>query len=348
MRLPRLLSVLLLCPLPVLANDGWGGLDATGLQFGQTEAVEMAEEELYISPTEIRVDYLFRNRTDQDVTGEVIFPLPPIALAETLYSAWNLPEDPGRDDLVNFRAEVEGRPVAVQIDRIAVIAPEWREDIPGSEQYAAPGRDVTALLAAQGLPLTADVAAVARVLLAKSLPERQQLEALGLAGYVPAGETYPEEAIPLWSVVLRYHWTQTFPAGATLRISHRYENRPPGGLFIWSHPPEDYHLDLVAQYCIDEGTSRAIARRLSYTDDNGAPQVMGSAYEMRYVLRTANSWAGPIGKFRLILDKGAAENIISLCAEGIDKTGPTTFVMEKTDFVPRDDLRILVVVPTKF
>lgn len=72
MRLPRLLSVLLLCPLPVLANDGWGGLDATGLQFGQTEAVEMAEEELYISPTEIRVDYLFRNRTDQDVTGEVI------------------------------------------------------------------------------------------------------------------------------------------------------------------------------------------------------------------------------------------------------------------------------------
>ena len=72
---------------------------------------------------------------------------------------------------------------------------------------------------------------------------------------------------------------------------------------------------------------------------------MGSAYFLSYVLRTANSWAGPIGTFRLTLDKGAVENVISLCATEIQKTGPTTFVIEKTDYAPDRDLEILIVAP---
>ena len=50
------------------------------------------------------------------------------------------------------------------------------------------------------------------------------------------------------------------------------------------------------RYCIDDGTSRAIANRLG-------PDGYGIAYNLAYVLRTANSWAGPIGSFRLTLDK---------------------------------------------
>jgi hypothetical protein len=37
--------------------------------------------------------------------------------------------------------------------------------------------------------------------------------------------------------------------------------------------------------------------------------------------------------------------VISLCAEGVTKAGPTTFVIEKTDFTPDRDLEILVVQP---
>ena len=60
--------------LPALANDGFGGLSATGLTFGQTDAVAMEEEKLFIGIDKITVDYVFRNTTDKDVTGEVIFP----------------------------------------------------------------------------------------------------------------------------------------------------------------------------------------------------------------------------------------------------------------------------------
>ena len=76
-----LCASLLLLPTAAFANDGYGGLSATGLTFGQTEAVAMQEEDLYIGPKKIKVAYVFQNLTDKDVTGEVIFPLPPIMLA---------------------------------------------------------------------------------------------------------------------------------------------------------------------------------------------------------------------------------------------------------------------------
>lgn len=338
---PLYLIGLLPC-LPALANDGFGGIAATGLQFGQTDAVAMQDEDLYISPTAIHVAYVFHNITDKDVTGEVIFPLPPISIADTMNSDWNLPDDRNRADLVDFHAEVEGQDVPVQIDRVAVIEPEWSETTPLAQQYDTPGKDVTALLAEYHLPLSVDATLVSQALLALDPADRQKLVDAGLAEYDPAGDGYAESAFPLWSIVLRYHWTQTFPAGADLHISHHYENRPGGGLFPWEDPPEDFMLDSVKRYCIDDGTSKAMAKRLAYQTD-GETQIMGSSYEMAYVLRTANSWAGPIGHFRLTVDKAAPENIVSLCGDGIKKTSDTTFVMEKTNFTPDQDLQILVV-----
>jgi hypothetical protein len=344
MRLPLCLIALLACP--VHANDGFGGLSATGLTFGQTEAVAMEEEKLFIGIDRISVDYMFRNLTDQDVTGEVIFPLPPVAASANLESGWNLPEDAGRENLVNFTATVDGQPVKVGIDRIAVVEPPWEEGRPAAEQYDTPGRDVTADIARFGLPLSVDGMAVQAALSALSDADLAELERLGLVDVVRSDSAGVDDYIfPLWSVVVRYHWTQTFPAGKVLRISHAYENRPAGGIFTWSHPPEDYMQTVAEMYCIDEGTSKALVKALSQEPVDGEVYSTGLAYNIAYVLRTANSWAGPIKRFTLTIDKGAPGNIVSLCADGIKKTGPTTFVMEKTDYVPDSDLNILIALP---
>lgn len=344
------LATLLLClvPLAAQANDGFGGLTATGLTFGQTEAVAMEEEDLFLSMDQVRVRYVFRNLTAADVTGEVIFPLPPISLAQMQMSEFNLPPDRGAENLVNFTARVQGQPVAVAIDRIAVIEPPWDETRPASAQYDSPGRDVTADLARFGLPLTTDSDLVVEHLARLSPEVQAQLAAAGLAEFWPAseGSDLPVDALPLWSVVLRYHWTQTFPAGAQLTVEHSYENHPPGGLFGWQDPPtEDYLAPIAARYCIDAGTSRALARALRRQDEGGEPYAMGISHDLSYVLRTANSWAGPIGRFRLTLDKGAPENVLSLCAEGVEKTGPTTFVIEKRNYSPEADLNVLIAAP---
>ncbi|NJM83619.1 MAG: DUF4424 family protein [Tabrizicola sp.] len=322
---------------PALANDGFGGFSATGLTFSQTEAVAMVEEDLYISPVRIRVSYLFRNLTGQDVTGEMIFPLPPIPMEAQLHTPLNLPDDLADDNLVGFSAMVNGVEVPVTIDRIAVIEPPYEEGQSLGAQYDVPGREVTAELQRLGLPLTVDAFAVTDALLALNPEARDEVSRLGLADYIDQTEVYPR-----WSIVLRYHWTQTFPAGADVRIAHDYMNLPAGGLLSWNHPAqEDYEKELAAEYCVDEGTSRAMARA---TTRNGAATT-GLAYSISYVLRTANSWAGPIGRFRLTIDKGAAENVVSLCADGITKTGPTTFTMEKTDYIPTSDLEIFVLTP---
>lgn len=342
------LAGLLLSTTAALANDGFGGLSATGLTFGQTDAVAMQDEDLYISPTEIKVAYVFRNHTSADVTGEVIFPLPPINLADTIYSQYNLPDDLNAENLVDFHAEVDGAEVPVKIDRIAVLEPEWTETTPVTQQYDTPGKDVTALLAQFGLPLSVDADEVGARLLALGPEDRDKLVALKLAEFDPAGDGYDESAFPLWSVVLRYHWTQTFPAGKDIRIAHHYQNHPSGGVFEWMDPPDpgDYMSDMAKTYCIDAPTSKAIAKRLAQTID-GETFSTGTSIEMDYVLRTANSWAGPIGHFKLTVDKAKPENIVSLCGDGITKTGDTTFVMEKTNYAPEQDLRILVVQPAQ-
>jgi len=334
------LSFAVTAPAPVRANDGFGGLSATGLSFTRTDAIAMDSEDLFIGPDRIRVGYTFRNLTASDVTGEVIFPLPPISLQHLVNSDFNLPED--RDNLVGFTVTVAGRPVTPAIDRIAVIEPPWVEGRPAAEQYDTPGADVTAALERHGIPLALDTAAITERLLDLPPDVQAALQAEGLADFYEGdpAQGFPPEAWPLWSVVIRYHWTQTFPAGRTLDIAHEYQNRPPGGLFGWQHPPtDDWAQDYAARYCIDDATSRAIAKRLAATDG------YGTAYNLAYVLRTANSWAGPIGDFRLTLDKGTTRNVISLCIDGIEKTGATMFEVRKRNFVPDRDLDILIVAP---
>ena len=333
---------------PAHANDGFGGLSATGLTFGQTDAIAMKSEDLYISPTYISVDYVFANTSDQDVTGEVIFPLPPIHIWSLAEGMINLPEDPTRENLVGFTATVDGQPVAVQIDRIAVIEQPWDEARPASQNYDTPGRDVTADMARLGLPMTLDIDTVRAALNALTPAQRAEARAAGLVDvFDPDAADRPDNSYALWSVIYRYHWTQTFPAGADLRVSHAYDNLPPGGLFSWTDPPEEYQGSLLETHCIDAGTSKALVKALKNPEGSDYGD-FGTAYFISYVLRTANSWAGPIGSFRLTIDKGNPDNIVSLCADGVKKTGPTTFVVEKTNYTPDRDLEILVVVPADY
>ena len=60
-------------PAICLANDGFGGLTATGLQFDRTDQVRMVSEDLFISPDKVEVRYLFHNDGPKAVEGEVIF-----------------------------------------------------------------------------------------------------------------------------------------------------------------------------------------------------------------------------------------------------------------------------------
>lgn len=62
-----------------------------------------------------------------------------------------------------------------------------------------------------------------------------------------------------------------------------------------------------------------------------------------YVLKSGANWRGPIKDFRMVIDKGKPDNLISLCATGVKKISPTQFEIRKTNFEPKDDVEILIV-----
>ena len=72
-----------------------------------------------------------------------------------------------------------------------------------------------------------------------------------------------------------------------------------------------------------------------------------------YVLQTARNWSGPIGTFHLTIEGGpmqadgagkAEVRITSLCTDlPLKRTGPQRFEATVSDYVPKDDLRILYI-----
>ena len=67
-----------------------------------------------------------------------------------------------------------------------------------------------------------------------------------------------------------------------------------------------------------------------------------SGRELRYIVSTARNWAGPIGRFKLTIDKGARNHVVSTCFSGLKPASATTFEAEKMDYVASDDLAVLI------
>jgi len=103
-RVPILLALALAAP--ALANDSVAVTAAGGLVLVPNDAIDMVSEDLYVSRREVRVRYVFRNRTRAPVRVTVAFPMPDQQLAEDEDGdvAW-----PG-----DFRTRVAGREVAIR------------------------------------------------------------------------------------------------------------------------------------------------------------------------------------------------------------------------------------------
>lgn len=333
--------LLWLLPSCSLANDGFGGLSAIGLQFAKTEKVRMVREDLFLSPERVEVRYLFHNDGPQPVQGEIIFPLPPISLSGLGNADFALDgRQLASDNPVNFTLHIDGKAQPVQVERIAVIEPPYEEGRKASLNYDSPGKDVTALLKEHAIPLSLAHEQVTAHLSRLPQTTLKRLQELQLV------EVYEgEPPLPLWSIILRYHWPQSFAAGQDLRIEHSYNPAPPGGIFVWPADQKEidpYQQQLIRDYCIDESTRRGLVKRL-HAPGKGDMAGTGMAVFLDYVLTTANTWKGPIGTFHLTIDKGKPDNILSLCIDGLRKTGPTRFEMEQSNFTPHRDLRLMIV-----
>lgn len=316
--------------LPVLANDSSAYLATGGLVMARNDAIEMRSEDLFVSTAEIRVTYHFVNRTNEDVTTLVAFPLPDIR-SPSDEDNFVIPEPDANQNFLAFETTVNGQPVAMQVEQRA----------------EALGVDRTALLEGLGLPLAPHDPALPDLLAKLPVEIRRDLYEIGMIddpGLQPA-LPYSPGIQPRWTARTTYYWKQTFPAGREVVVEHRYQPSVGGSAQTSIGEPfesAEERRNYAERFCTDDGFIRAVQRARARA---GSDNFIFSEARLEYVLVTGANWAGPIGRFTLTVDKGAPENLTSFCMDGVKKIAPTRFRVEKTDFWPERNLQILFLEP---
>lgn len=313
------------------ANDSTAELSTGGLVLKRHAGIAMKSEDLSISEREVRVDYRFLNTTTQDIRVLVAFPMPDIAI-EGIDDMLAIPtEDP--ENILDFHTRVDGQPVKARVEQKAV---------------DAKGVDRTALLKSLGVPIAPHLQAVRDALDHLPPGPRAKLRALDMTvdDDFDAGKGQEHHLAPHWTLKTTYYWEQVFPAGRELHVEHHYKPSVGGTSGTGLESPEyraskDFRT-YQADYCLEPSFLAAVDTAKRRAGPNAQ-----AYFEKRiaYVLKTGANWKAPIGDFHLTIDKGRPDNLVSFCATGVTKTGPTRFEVRHRNFLPTRDLKILILQP---
>jgi uncharacterized protein DUF4424 len=330
-------------PIPALADDSAASIAAGGLVPRRETRIVMAKEVLRISDKKVVVDYDFRNDTNQDVTTEVAFPVPP-------YTLDLVTGDVAEQSFSNFRLLVDGKPVPFKTEVKATLD----------------GRDVTATLDADKIDIPSfghfddppgpDYPTRDFIRLPKN--EQEQLKAWGLFNM--------DEGFPLasWTVNLQYHWRQTFPAHSTVHIRHEYT--PVKGFEGLDPSPEVISLaneskfaryeakldvedrddlNLLMGFCPDASLLQKLGSKV-WVELSGLRDEIGGADWVDFILTSANTWQRPIEDFTLIIERPSNDNrrsLVSFCPPGggkVEEIDAAHIRVHLTNFVPWSELHI--------
>lgn len=310
-------SVLTLCIAPSFANDSTATLGAGGLVLTQNDDIQMASEDLYISPNKVSVNYQFKNTSNQPITTLVAFPLPKLPHAEMNYDI-SRSQDPL--NYINFKVWVNNKAITPKVQYRAYV-----ED-----------KDITQLLVEHNVPFNVADPEFGKKIDALPLSTKLKLREAGALQFEDGYEQYP---FTPWEFEVTYSWEQTFEANAMTQVRHEYTPIVGTSFFHRNRLGE-----LKKNYCVDAATQSGFNRILSKQAKD--PQnIMGYTREIDYILKTANNWKGPIGQFSLTVDKVSPKNIVSICEHGFKKISPTQFKLTRTNFEPQTDIKVLVVEP---
>lgn len=325
-------------PLSASANDSTATLGAGGLELNTSADIVMQSEDLFLSPREVRVRYIFRNEADKDIKTRVAFPLPEVSFGPEVNVT--LPDEKS-DNFLHFSVSVDGHALKPDLEQRALSTP-IETDGQKASKYRA-GTDMTKVVLEAGLPVNPHLPAWKKQLSELSPNARRRLIQEGIV-YDESGVGSVDDIDPQWSLLATYHWEQSFPAGKSIVVEHDY--RPVVGAAYFTGDPDDLkqiRSDYGSKYCLDKGGLAGIERLLKDAktagNDNSKYLV---ASETSYVLKTGANWKGNIADFKMQIDKLHPAAVLSSCVDGIKKVGPTTFEVRHSDYSPAADISFVV------
>ena len=310
------------------ANDSTAELATGGLIFVQNDDVEMRAEDLLISAQEVSVKYRFFNKAAKDVTVLVAFPMPEVRISEQDQNISLPTEDPV--NILAFKTSANGQPVTTKVE----------------QRVFAVGIERTQYLRDLGIPLAPHVRATGEALDKLSPEKWDELIRLGLAEVeeYDIGKGMQKHLAPRWGLKTTFYWEQTFPAQKETLIEHQYKPSVGGSAQTDLGAPyavnDAWYGDYQRKYCIDKDFYSTIERlRKANKSEFGPPY---SEERIDYILKTGANWSGPIKDFRLVVDKGNTDSLLSFCGDGIKKIGATQFELRKADYTPDGNLSVLI------
>ncbi|RKD36093.1 uncharacterized protein DUF4424 [Rhizobium sp. WW_1] len=318
---------------PALADDSAATLAAGGLVLQKTDKIALVSEDLYLSATTVRISYRFRNLTTTDYSTTIAFPMPDFTGGGVNFET--AVPDPASDNFMKFSTVVDGQPVSSQLEQRAFLTSDGKPDV-----------EITSKLRALRIPLVPTVDATEAAV--GQLPDNER-KSLVDANILDVGESsnYKGEQTtlyPLWTLRSKYWRTQVFPKEQDIVVQQTYV--PIAGNLV-GVPSGFPDLDpktrdaYRTKYCTDESFLKS-ARAL-YQRAGSEYAKTYSAFEqyVSYIITSGGNWAGPIGDFKLIVDKGDPSAFVSFCGSDIKKINPTQFEVEIKNFTPKHDIDIL-------
>lgn len=304
------------------ANDTIVEITPQGLTFKREERISIEEENLHISLRKIVVSYIFRNNSGDDIVAEVAFPVPPYHINDL--GTGNYSHSPLNFN--DFSVEVNKTPIAHKKDIRALVD----------------GNEYTSVLQEMGISIedfgkyAIDDPKKANDLSKVSAKDRKTLVELGLL-------TLPEE-MPNWTVEMKYHWEQTFPANSILAVKHSYTPYF-GGEYQMFHAADgevfgEINREIAKESCLDPKTKANLERKMSAKATETQKEVPLHFSWVAYILTTANNWRKPIKNFNLQIER-PGNSVVSLCFDNtLVKTSPTRFESHIQNFIPEKDLKV--------
>ena len=317
-----LLTAFLLCSAIAKANDSSAELAVGGLILTNSDAISLDREDLYISEKEVRVDYVFTNTSAKDIDTLVAFPFPDqIFKDEDDYFITGL-------DNAKISTMVDGKPLKLVHLKKAVL-----NNVDITEKV----RKLNVPIDSNGEDFHAAVTALDPAVLAKLLQKGVIRKRVW--------DKAPLPFFPGWIFQSYYTRHQFFPAGKSIKVQHRYA--PLVGGSVGGNLDQEDRVDVegkerLKRYCPDDGFFKKLDQHIARSTES---EYIANYHEvwLGYVLKSGANWKGPIKDFRLVVDTGDPNTLVSFCAEGIKSISPTKYEVRKKNFEPTRDLDILIV-----
>lgn len=346
--------------LPAFANDSAGTTGAGGIVFEKTQGIVMQDEALTITPTLVTVTYQFKNTTQDPITKNILFPLPPYK-TQGGNDSWDLETNPELSTRVapflNFSVIIDGIKTPYQTIQRAMVS----------------NKDVTQQLKNAHIPLNPALVAGDAPAFDSDLRNvkswKQAAENLKLLG---------TDGKPLWNKETIYSFQATFPPNKITTISHSY--RPATGIYFGYRPgnnektDEDIlHTDLtqttqlfgldIAKSIQQQSFVAYLAERIKKASSPSATNCLSYHqnqdgclytyfYNVDYILKTGANWDGPIQHFKLTIQYPESGVVTYNDFQGTDKAEilnrPGVLTISMNNFTPKNDLDILFAAPVLY